>query len=101
VDVGKVVTRQKPLDKFGFARNAKRRLVAVSISQFCGIGKHYHALMEESGEGGKSYAARFDSHVQAEGWVLRMAHQHFPVRTHKLRHTSREGPWFYRETDSA
>lgn len=27
--------------------------------------------------------------------------QRGPVRTHKLIHTSREGPWFYRETDAA
>jgi hypothetical protein len=85
----------------GLVRRSKRRLVAVSITQFRGIGKHYHVLMEESGEGGKSYGAKFDSCVQAEGWVLRIARQHFPVRTHKLMHNSREGPWFYRETDAA
>jgi hypothetical protein len=85
----------------GLARRSKRRLVAVSITQFRGIGKHYHVLMEESGEGGKSYGAKFDRSVQAEGWVLRMARQHFPMRTHKLIRNRGEGPWFYRETDAA
>ncbi len=97
----KRATRRKLLDKLVYPRNPRWRLVEVSITQFRGIGAHYHALMEESGEDGKSYAARFDSRVQAEGWVLRMARQHFPVHIHKLKHTSREGPWFYRESDVA
>jgi hypothetical protein len=99
--VPKSAARREPLDKLVHARIAKRRLVDVSITQFRGIGTHYHALMEESGEHGKSYGGKFNSRVQAEGWVLRMARQHFPVRTHKLTHTNREGPWFYKESDVA
>ena len=76
-----------------------RRPVLVSIATFRGIGIHYHALLEESGTGGRSFAAKFTTRMDAETWILRMARQHFPVRTHRLLHSSREGPWFYREGD--
>lgn len=79
------------------ARVARRRLVHTSITTFRGIGKHYHALIEETGVDGRSFAAKFDSRMQAETWVLRTARKHFPVRTHKLLQSNRNGPWFYRE----
>jgi hypothetical protein len=73
--------------------------VQISICQFRGIGRHYHVLMQESGDAGRSYAGKFDSRMAAETWVLRMAREHFPLRTHKLVHGTREGPWFYRSAD--
>lgn len=78
-----------------------RRRVYTSITRFRGIGLHFHALLEESGREGRSYAAKFDSHVAAESWVLRMVKNHFPVKTHRLIHSQREGPWFYRESDDS
>lgn len=80
---------------------AARRRVHTSITRFRGIGCHFHALLEESGREGKSYAAKFDSHMAAAAWVLRMAKKHFPVKTHRLIHCQREGPWFYREGDDS
>ncbi len=79
----------------------QRRIVHVSICQFRGIGRHYHVLLMESGKQGQSYAGKFSSRMAAETWVMRMARKHFPVRTHKLIHDSREGPWFYRPSDTA
>jgi hypothetical protein len=78
-----------------------RRTVHTSITRFRGIGRHFHAFLEESGREGKSFAAKFDSHVAAAAWVLHMAKKHFPVRTHRLMHSQREGPWFYREDDDS
>jgi hypothetical protein len=80
---------------------AARRRVHTSITRFRGIGLHFHALLEESGREGKSYAAKFDSHVAAAAWVLFMAKKHFPVKTHRLIHSHREGPWFYRAADDS
>ncbi len=77
-----------------------RKIVRVSICQFRGIGQHYHALMQESGKG-RSFAGTFNSRMAAETWVMRMARAHFPVRRYRLIHDSREGPWFYRESDAA
>jgi hypothetical protein len=80
---------------------AARCEVHTSITRFRGIGRHYHALLEESGREGKSYAAKFDSNAAAAAWVLRMAKKYFPVKTHRLIHSQREGPWFYREGDDS
>lgn len=78
---------------------APRRAVHTSITRFRGIGRHYHVSLEESGEEGKIFAAKFDTHMAAVAWIHRMVKQHFPVRSHRLVHSQREGPWFYRADD--
>jgi hypothetical protein len=79
--------------------HAPRRAVHTSITRFRGIGRHYHVLLEESGKDGRSYACKFDTHIAAVAWIHRMAKQHFPVRSHRLLHSQREGSWFYRAAD--
>jgi hypothetical protein len=80
-------------------RLQRRRLVRVQIIRW---KVHFQVIMDEEDCGSSTgkilYSHTFLSRVAAEGWIEKMRHQHFPVKTHKLVESGTiNGPYFYSE----